>query len=178
MLFLTNAIADEKTLLSRVTEGDSDAFKILYDHYWNDLYALALAFLKSPDWADDIVQDLFLKLWIKRAALGAIGEFRSYVFITLRNELISALRRKKRILQLHERYRQQIPADFLLPHQPDRPDNRAAYKELQQLLQQAIAQLPPSQRLLIELTRQQGLSHEVVAERLGMAKKTVSNTLT
>jgi RNA polymerase sigma-70 factor (family 1) len=193
-----NALADEKALLLRVSEGDRSAFKGLYDHYWNDLYSLALTFLKSPDWAQDIVQDLFLRIWVKRDILSSIDQFKSYVFIMLRNELISALRHKTRTLKLHEEYRQQLPGDFLLSGSPgdhnapashngpyaggpvsqERPDSYVRLKELEQLIRQAVAQLPPTQGLLIALTREQGLSHDAVAERLGMAKKTVSNTLT
>jgi RNA polymerase sigma-70 factor (family 1) len=167
-----NAIADEKALLLRVAEGDRAAFKSLYDHYWNDLHTLALSFLKSPDWAQDIVQDVFLRIWIKRESLAGIEQFKSYIFIVLRNELVSALRQKNRTLKLYEKYRQHLPGDFLLT------DSYLSLKELEQLIRQAVAQLPPPQGLLIELTREQGLSHDEIAARLGMARKTVSNTLT
>jgi len=175
-----NAIANEKALLLQVAEGDRLAFKRLYDHYWNDLYTLALSFLKSPDWAEDLVQELFLRVWVKRETLPAIDQFKSYIFIMLRNEIISALRHKSRTIKLHEKYRQQIPGSFLLKDQDGSvgPDGYVNLKELEQLIRQAIAQLPPPQGLLIELTREQGLSHEEIAGRLGMAKKTVSNTLT
>jgi RNA polymerase sigma-70 factor (family 1) len=163
---------DERQLLSQVATGDRSAFKRIYDHYWNDMYALAISFLKSSYWAQDIVQDLFLKLWIKRETLPSIEQFRSYIFIMLRNELITALRSKARAEKVYDKYRQQIPSDFLLP------DNRLIINELEQLIREAVRQLPPAQSLLIELTRNQGLSHEEIADRMGMAKKTVSNTLT
>ena len=163
---------DERDLLLQVAKGDRLAFKRIYDHYWSDMYALAISFLKSSYWAQDILQDLFLKLWIRRESLPSIKEFRSYIFIMLRNELITALRSKARSEQVHDKYRQQIPPDFLLP------DNRLIINELEQLIREAVMQLPPGQSLLIELTRNQGLSHEEIADRMGIAKKTVSNTLT
>lgn len=179
-----DAIADEKALLLLVAEGDRGAFKSLYDHYWNDLYSLALSFLKSPDWAQDTVQDLFLKVWVKRDSLTAIEKFNAYIFIMLRNEIISALRHRDRTLKLYQQYQRRIPADFLLPgvpgglHASPAPDSDLDLRELERLIRRAVAQLPPPQGLLIELTREQGLSHDEIAGRLGMARKTVSNTLT
>jgi RNA polymerase sigma-70 factor (family 1) len=163
---------DDRQLLLQVAKGDRLAFKRIYDHYWNDMYALAISFLKSSYWAQDILQDLFLKIWIKRESLSSVAQFRPYIFIMLRNELITALRSKARYEQLYDKYRQQIPPDFLLP------DNRLIINELEQFIREAIMQLPPTQSLLIDLTRNQGLSHEEIADRMGIAKKTVSNTLT
>lgn len=165
-----NAIGEEKALLEKTAAGDKAAFKSLYDHYWDDLYALALSFLKSPDWAQDLVQDIFVKLWVKRAELPSIGQFRPYIFVMVRNGIVSALRQKR----LRDRYRQSLPGHFLAAA----ADSPLGGKELEGLIREAVARLPPPQDLLIRLTREQGLSHEEIAERLGMAKKTVSNNLT
>lgn len=161
---------NEKALILRVAAGDRAAFKCLYDDYWDDLYALALSFLKSPDWAQDMVQDVFLKLWIRREEIPAIGQFRAYIFTMLRNGIVSALRQRR----LREKYQRQLPGDFLAPE----AETRLATRELEELVREAIARLPHPQGLLIALTREQGLSHEEIAQRLGMAKKTVSNSLT
>lgn len=167
-----DAIEDERLLLLQIAEGDKVAFKRMYDHYWDDMYALALPFLKSTEAAQDTVQEVFLKVWIKRESLPSVERLHAYIFIMLRNELVSVLRSRGRIARLHERYRRQLPSNFLVA------DPAVDLKELEGLIRAAIAQLPPPQDQLMEMTRQQGLSHEEIAERLGMAKKTVSNTLT
>lgn len=163
---------NEKELLQRVAGGDKNAFKSLYDHYWNDLYTVGISFLKSPDWAQDIIQDTFFKLWIKRETLPSVEQFNSYLFIMARNEMLTALKNKERLTELHAQYRQRLPGDFLLP------DNGLFVKELESRIGKAIAQLPPRQFMLYELTRQEGLSHDQIAQKLNISKKTVSNTLT
>lgn len=166
-----DAIADERRLLRLIAGGDMVAFKGIYDHYWDDLYNLALPLLKSPEAAQDVTQEVFLKLWKKRESLPGVEDFNAYIFIMLRNEVVAALRRKTRGAVHYERYRRSLPADFLAPQPMD-------LKELEALVREAILRLPPPQDLLIDLTRNRGLSHEEIAQRLGLSKKTVSNTLT
>jgi len=166
-----DAIADERRLLRQIAGGDKTAFKGIYDHYWDDLYNLALPFLKSTETAQDVTQEVFLKLWAKRDSLPGITDFNAYIFIMLRNEVVTALRRKNRGALHYDRYRRSLPADFLASQPMD-------LKELEALVREAILRLPPPQDLFIDLTRNQGLSHEEIAQKLGISKKTVSNTLT
>ena len=109
-----DAIVDERALLLRIAGGDKVAFKRMYDHYWDDLYALALPFLKSTEAAQDTVQEVFLKVWVRRASLPAIEDFHAYIFVMLRNEMIGALRKSTRVKRLYDGYRRELPADFLL----------------------------------------------------------------
>jgi len=165
--FLTN----EKTLLQQVAQGDKTAFKAIHDHYWQSIYNTALSFLKSPDEAMDIVQEVFLKLWIKRDTLPAADDFKSYLFITTRNRLVSALRKKLRLDSLTRSWFNRGPAQ-------NTPDSTLELKQLELLISEGVARLPLQQQLIYHLTRHQGLSHEEVAGKLGIAKKTVSNTTT
>lgn len=163
---------NEKALLARIAEGDKDAFKQLYDHYWNDIYYVALGFLKSPEWSQDIIQEVFIKIWQKRATLTSIEQFKSYIFIIARNELISALRQKMRTDGQQDRYRQ------LLPEQYTSADQSLAVRELETQIGEAVQQLPEQQQRIFRMTRQEGLSHDEIADQLGIARKTVANNIT
>ena len=154
-----------------MAKGDKIAFRAIHDHYWQGMYNIALRFLKSPDEAMDIVQEVFLKLWIKRETLPETGDFKSYLFITTRNMLVSALRKKLRLDNLARMYLSKEPAESL-------PDNALELKQLELLIREGVSQLPLQQQLIYHLTRHQGLSHEEVAGKLGIAKKTVSNITT
>ncbi|MRG47928.1 RNA polymerase sigma-70 factor [Chitinophaga sp. SYP-B3965] len=163
---------NENELLSRIAEGDRNAFKQLYDFYWEDIYYIALSFLKSPEWSQDMIQEIFIKIWQKRASLPAIEQFRSYLFIIARNELISALRQKMRTDGQKDQYEQQLPDQFLAP------DQSFAVRELEMQIGQAVQQLPEQQRRIFLMTRNDGLSHDEIAEQLGLARKTVANNIT
>ena len=63
---------DEKAMLSQVAEGDEKAFRILFDRYWDNIYGVAFAFTKSSQITEEMVQDIFLKIWTKKHLLNSI----------------------------------------------------------------------------------------------------------
>lgn len=157
-------------LLRMVAEGHRPSFTDLYDRYWKKIYATSLHYLKSPEWSQDLVQDIFLKIWLKRSVLPEVENFESFLFILARNELISAIRKKVAAVPLPKHNEATAAADH--------PDNVLSLKQTEQLIADAIAQLPPQQKLVFTLTRQAGLSHEAIARRLGLNTRTVNNHAT
>jgi RNA polymerase sigma-70 factor (ECF subfamily) len=162
---------NEGLLLRQIAEGNEKSFSILVDHHWNNIYSMSLAYLKSSTLAQDIVQDVFLKVWLKREELPQIKDFNSWLFILARNALLSALRTSKR----QANYGDSLLDDLVEPNQS--PDRYYDYKQLNELLQQAIEQLSPQQKLVFQLSHEQGLSHEEICERLGIARQTLKNHL-
>lgn len=157
---------NEKALLQLVAEGDELAFTQLFNQYWNTVYAQSLAYLKSVTLAQDVVQEVFLKLWHKRASLPAVERIDSFIFITARNEIINQLRK-------------QLPsanAEEQLPDSPEkvmRPDQELAHRQQHALLARAIEELPPQRKLVFTLNRYDGLSYEEIAQQLGISRETV-----
>src|SRR5262245_46787550 len=90
-------LMNEKVLLQQIAEGDRAAFKLLHDHYCPAIYNTCLRFLHSPHEAMDLVQEVFMKLWIRRATLPTITDFKAWLFITTRNELVTAFRKRLRL---------------------------------------------------------------------------------
>src|SRR5882757_461123 len=160
----------DRCLLHLIAEGSKPSFTVIYDRYWKRIYSTALHYLKSSEWAQDLVQDIFLKIWIKRAALREIDDFEAFLFIVARNELVSAIRKKVAAAPLPEQ-NETVAATEL-------PDNVLSLKQTKQLIADAIAQLPPQQKLVFTLTRQNGLSHEAIARQLGLNTRTVNNHAT
>lgn len=162
----------DRELMQRVAEGDRDAFAEVYDRSWNTIYATALSYLKSPEWAQDVVQDIFLKVWTGREKLREVEKPDAYLFILARNELVSALRNKFDCTPISEKYEDYLPGDCI------QPDKALSLKETTELIEQAVEQLPPQQKLVYNLTRKQELSHESIAKELGLNTRTVNNHAT
>lgn len=159
-------LPDERWLLDQVAQGDEKAFARLIAHYWRTIYGQALSYMKSVDQAQDIVQEVFVKIWEKRAQLPTVEKFDAFLFIIARNHLISALR-KKMARPLDNDIVDQLPAAA------NTPDDQLAYKQLQQQLATAINDLPTQQKTAYLLSRDNGLSFEAIARHMGLSKETV-----
>lgn len=159
----------DKELFQQLAEGNEQAFQQFYNEHWNRIYSLALAYLKSATQAQDIVQEVFLKVWTKRAQLRKVEKPEAFVYIMGRNEVINALKKKIHLVALDEQANDYLPDDYLLPHQA------VDLKEMQQKINRAIETLPPQQQLIFKLSRDQGLNHEEIADRLGIERSTVKN---
>jgi len=85
----------ECLLLDRVSKNDREAFKIIYTQYLNDTYRYLFLFTKSREACEEIVQSVFMKIWERRAHLGDITNFKSYIYRSAKNMLIDEIRRKK-----------------------------------------------------------------------------------
>jgi RNA polymerase sigma-70 factor (ECF subfamily) len=160
---------DEISLLSAIAKGDEAAFRQLFDQYWDNIYGVAFAFTKSPVIAEEMAQDVFVKIWLKREHLPQVKKFGDYLFIIARNHIFSELRKK--ILE-------QPFSDHLLNYFQETgntPENRLLLRETEQLLQKAIEQLPPQQHLIYCLSRDQGLNQEEIAAKLDISKNTVKS---
>lgn len=167
-----NQTYSEKELLLQIVEGDENAFIQLHDHYYENVYYAALSFLKSHDKALDCLQNIFFNLWKKRAMLARVENIRAFLMTMVRNELINTLQSQARRNQVYQDYGRQLPADFM------NGPGQLEYKELETLISQAVASLTPKQQEIYRLTREEGLSHQAVAEKLGLSAKTIANTIT
>jgi len=161
---------EEKELLIRIAAGDKNAFREVYRHYLNDTYSLALTFLHAPQAAEDIAQELFIKLWLKKEQLPSIENFRAYLLVSLRNMLINELEKMKNRAAHEQQSR-------LLVYSPATPEDEAEAANLRLLVQQALSRLSPQQQTVYRLSREQGMDISGISRELQLAPKTVSNIL-
>lgn len=161
-----NALSDERLLLQQIAEGDEKAFAIIVGQYWNNIYAQALTYVKSAHHAQDIVQEVFIKVWEKRHALSQIDRFDSYLFIVARNHIISELRKK---------LAHPMEPDITDVYKEDSvvPDQILSFKQLRQHIETAINLLPQQQKTAFLLSRDEGLTYESIAAQMDLSRETV-----
>lgn len=161
--------AAEKSILLRVANGDQQAFRQLFDQYWDGMYANALHFTKSPELAQDLTQEIFTKVWILRGKLPEIDRFDAWLYRVAKNMILDEMRR----LQQNPDYAEFIDAYFLAgdqdAHQP------ATTKDIEKQLHAAIDQLPAQMQTAFKLSRFEGLTHEQIARKMNISKVTSQN---
>lgn len=161
------SLHNEKELLRRIATGDELAFGQLFDAYWDHIYQVAFTLTKSRETARDIVQEIFIKIWLLREDLPQKDSFRNFLFIVARNHILDELRRKVKedpfAGQLQDWFRQS----------PLQADQQLLYHESQALIHQAVSNLPEQQRQVYLLTRENGWSQEEIAQYLQVSKNTV-----
>jgi RNA polymerase sigma-19 factor, ECF subfamily len=163
----TELLHNEKALLDQVAQGDESAFRIVFDHYRDAIYAFALKVTRHGSIAEEIVQDVFVKIWINRTGLADIRNFADFLYIIARNHTFNSLRSLARERKLN------IDSTADLQITGVSTEAIIVQRDYDRLLLQAVAQLPPQQRLVYTLGRQQGLSREEIAAQLNIAPGTV-----
>lgn len=156
---------DEKLLLQQIAEGSEKAFAVLVERKWNNIYYQALTYVKSTHAAQDIVQEVFIKVWQTRIKLPQLEHFDSFLFIIARNHIISQLRKKIEAPLSGEEFEVEAPHS--------RPDTALMQKNLAALIASAIELLPPQQKKAWELSRDKDLTHEQIAELMQISKEGV-----
>jgi RNA polymerase sigma-70 factor (family 1) len=168
---LPPASSDEKILLLQVATGSEKAFEQLYEQYADTIYGVAFTYTKSQEFSEELVQDVFLKIWTRRETLAQIDQFSNYIFIIARNHILNYLQRKIR----EKDCIQHLSAYF--KENSITPEGELMFKESNALIEKAISHLPPQQKIIYQLVRVQGMKLKEVATRLGLTRNTVRNHL-
>jgi RNA polymerase sigma-70 factor (family 1) len=165
------SLYDEKDLLNKVALGNEKAFQIIFHLYRNKIFSYSFRLLQVESLAEEIVQDVFIKLWINRATIGNIENFGGYIRHITRNYAISALRKTAREMNAFNSKNQNwTEADL-------DTENDIIYRDTQKILIQAMDTLPPQQKLVYNLCKIDGLKQEEVAQRLNISVLTVKTHL-
>jgi RNA polymerase sigma-70 factor (family 1) len=159
---------NEEDLLVRVSQGDEKAFTELFHAYHQALGAYIIKITKSHNLAQEIVQDVFMKMWTKRFELDRVKDFNAYLFVTSRNQALNALRNEVRYSKIYD----QLDVN-LLPHYSEDPNSDLSLEGYYVLIDKAILTLPPQQQKVYLLSRKEGLKHEQIAELLQLSRETV-----
>lgn len=160
-------MADEKLILAKIANGDQLAFANLFHFYRNKVYGYALKILQSESSAQEIVQEVFIKLWLKRDQLSTIENFGGFLRIIVRNDTLNAL---KKIAVEHKNY---SLAHLNKTEVDTGTENSIQYRETKKLLDDAIEKLPPQQKLVYKLCHVDGIKQKEVATQLNISPLTV-----
>ncbi|OQP61195.1 hypothetical protein A3860_05645 [Niastella vici] len=162
---------NELELLKLVIAGDRNAFTQVYNNYRNKIYSIAFELTESSAVAEEIVQDVFLKIWVKRATLDEVEHFRAYLFTITRNYVFTAMKRMARREAIEVNAMQDVP---LFHHDTE---NRVLNNEYTRILQAAIDRLPEQQRQVYNLIKKEGYKREEAAAALRLSPETVKTHL-
>ncbi|MFC3197927.1 RNA polymerase sigma factor [Parapedobacter deserti] len=156
----------EKQLLERISIQDEGAFSVLYDRFRPKVYTYALKISGSVEVAEDIVHEVFLKVWQCREP-DNIANLDAYLRVVTRNFTLKWLRR----MILERTVGKEMKDNW---DEVDFSTEQAVnLKETQEVIDRAIALLPPQRRLIFQLCKNEGLKYEEVAERTNLSRLTV-----
>lgn len=155
------------TVLLNLANDDKKALEELFNHYYPRLYQFSKSFLKLEDGIDDILQEVFLKIWKNRSNISSSETFSPFIFTITRNMLLNELRSRMS--------KQNVKNEILkLSVQNDYSSfEKLEYGELKETVDRIVNNLPEKQREVFLLSRYEGLSHKEIAERLNISTKTV-----
>ena len=157
-------------LIARLQQNDVGAFDALYWQYHEVVYRNILKFTKDPVPAEDILQDVFIKLWEKRAGLKADQSVAGWLFVISFNLSVNYTRKRLREQTLQKRLSIVEPDNSVQP-------SPAMYEEQYQLLENAIEQLSPQKRKVVTLCKLEGKTYEEAAGELKISRNTVKEHL-
>lgn len=163
---------DETTLLHKVAEGDEAAFNKVFDRYKDKLYGYLLKITKSSEISEEIVTDVFVKLWVGRSLLIHINNLNSFLHKIAYHKAVDFLRTVSRQNKLQKLY-----VERMEPEPEKRADELLIDAETRELFQKAIQQLPPKRKLIYTLSREKGLTHAQIAKALNLSSNTVKNSI-
>lgn len=155
----------EHNLLLRVASGEEKAFRELVDGYWWPVYYNVLTLTKSTVTAQELTQDIFLKLWEKKEQLAEVRNFMRFVYVVGKNHVLSAMRKK--ILTTEPG----VPENLL--EMNHLPDLSLEYKETWQAVLRAIDSMPAKQQQVFRMSRIEGMSNNEIVERTGLSLSAV-----
>jgi len=163
---MTKIIYQDK-LVNKLKGGDKKALSALFDYYYPRLYSYSKSFLKIEDGIDDIIQEVFLKIWENRENILNPVTFNSYVYTITKNMLLNELRSRLNNQKLKDKiYKLSVGKEYLL-------SDELEFNELKDRLDSIIGDLPANQKQIYFLSRNEGMSHKEIAKKLKISTKTV-----
>jgi len=163
---------DDYTLLNELAGGDELAFNKLFEIYRERIYNYLFKITKSSQISEEIVIDIFVKIWVGRELMSKIENLESFLHKIAYHKAIDFLRVTSRHARLKKVY-----IDRLVEEPEKLADDLIIDAEYRQILQKAIQQLPPQRKLIYTLSREDGLTHNQIANALNLSKNTVKNSM-
>ncbi|MDR2144956.1 MAG: RNA polymerase sigma-70 factor [Tannerella sp.] len=162
---------DEVFLLGELRQGNKAAFSLLFKRYYRDLVLFGGTFLADKDTCEDIVQQVFLKVWEDREALVIKTSLKSYLLKSVQNACLDEIKHKN-VVREHEEYVQYSHLQEYMD-----TENYILYSDLQRHLKEALEKIPPQYRESFEMNRFKGLKYREIAEKLNVSQRTVEERI-
>jgi RNA polymerase sigma-70 factor (ECF subfamily) len=154
--------------VEKLTRDDHESFRWLFMRYFPKLKVFIAGFVKSEAVAEELSQDIFVKIWEKRKTLTAVQSFNAYIYRMAKNAVLNYFQRK----YVAEKYIGQLPSVHAIP-----ADELFQAKETELLIQLTVAKMPAQRKKIFELSRKTQLKNDEIAKKMHLSKKTVENHL-
>lgn len=158
-------------MLKDLANSDEQTFRVIFDHYKGPFHATAFKMTRSAGIAEEIIQEVFVTLWMKRKLVADADNPEGYLFTILHNSIYSHFRKLAQERRLESKLEQQREYSY------NNIETILIEKEDRTILENVINQLPPQQRLIYKLAKQEGISREEIATQLNISPNTVRNHL-
>ncbi|BDD03552.1 RNA polymerase sigma-70 factor [Aureibacter tunicatorum] len=160
---------EDDILLEKFKSGDVNAYEVLFKRHYKNLCLFSAKHLQSYDLAEEVVQELFCKLWEKRSNLNIHSSFKSYLYTATRLNSLKEIQTR----QLHSEHHKVIKTNS-----SDSVEDQTIEKnELQAKIHETISSLPEQRRKVFEMSRNEGLKYKEIADKLNISPKTVENQM-
>jgi RNA polymerase sigma-70 factor, ECF subfamily len=156
-------------IVKRLIRDDKKALDEIYTIFYPRLYAFSKSFLKVEDDVNDILQDVFVKIWLHRRNIKNVETFNAYIFTTTKNAIVSYFREKIKIQDFETRLKNRVISEFASSA------DSFEYDDMKEKADRIIEQLPEKRKEIFKLCREEGLSYKEIAEKLGISVKTVED---
>lgn len=158
---------DNNVILAKAAKGDTEAFRLIFDNYWNFVAANAQRFIKSEDTAHDLAQEVFIRLWTFRQRLACVVNFEGYLIKMLRNAFYDSLKKN---------FKDCATLDEILNTEDEiKVYSQLEAKELEEHINEAIENLPEQMQRAFKLSRFENLTHEQISKVMSISKNTSQN---
>jgi len=155
-------------MIKGLIRDDKKSFDDLYFYYYPKLYAFSKTFLKVEDDINDILQEVFIKMWDNRKKIKDVETFNAWIFTITKNSIVTYFREKIRQEDFESRVRKMATGELVF-------NDNLEYKDLKEKVDQIVEQLPEKRRIIFKLSREEGLSNRDIAKKLEISVKTVED---
>ena len=160
----------EKKLLILISKGDEKAFQSIFTSYYEQLFNYILSIVKSKQVAEELVMDVFLKIWLGKEIIPRIEKFNAFIFRVAHNKSIDFLRSVARDPKFQDLLWEQIQLS-----NNTHADSLMMVREYEAKLREAFSLLSPQKKKIYQMSREENMTHDEIAVQLSLSKHTVNN---
>jgi RNA polymerase sigma-70 factor, ECF subfamily len=161
----------ENEIIGRIRQGDAEQFESLFRSSYVSLVRYAKTLIKDHDTAEEIVQDLFFRLWKEREKIKIESSLNGYLFRSVHNRCLHYIEHSRVV----ERHAEEM--SFRQPESQENPSDILHYKELQEKVARILERLPERCGKIFYMSRFEGLKYNEIAEQLSVSVKTVESNM-
>ena len=158
-------------LLFQIQQDNKYAFKQLYQNYYSRVVAFIAGIIKKQETAQDLAQDVFVNIWLNRKTLDVSRNLQNYLFVASRHAAINYLKKELSVTsEPIENMHTDIGSDITV-------EDMLFAKEIRLLIEMVVSEMPAQRQRIYRMSREQGVSNEEIASKLGISKRSVENQI-